>query len=42
MVQRPAVEAGVTAADALPLGADVSLRLAEADPATRTVRFELA
>ena len=25
----------------LPLGEDVTLRLAEADPATRTVRFEL-
>ncbi|HEU4515132.1 MAG TPA: RNB domain-containing ribonuclease [Nocardioidaceae bacterium] len=42
MVQRPAVEAGVTGSEKLPLGADVSLRLAEADPATRTVRFELA
>ena len=42
VVQRPAVEAGVTGSDELPLGADVSLRLAEADPATRTVRFELA
>lgn len=42
MVQRPAIEAAVTSAEELPLGTDVALRLAEADPATRTVRFELA
>jgi exoribonuclease R len=42
MVRRPAVEAGVSASEDLPLGADVTLRLTEADPATRTVRFELA
>ena len=42
VVQRPAIEAMVTAAEELPLGTDVTLRLAEADPDTRTVRFELA
>jgi exoribonuclease R len=42
VVQRPAIEAPVTAAAELPLGSNVRVRLAEADPATRTVRFELA
>jgi len=41
VVQRPATEASVTAASELPLGSNVRVRLAEADPATRTVRFEL-
>ena len=40
VVQEPAIEAPVAGRD-LPLGADVSVRLAEADVATRTVRFEL-
>jgi hypothetical protein len=35
------VEAAVTSSAPLPLGTDVQVRLAEADPATRTVRFEL-
>jgi len=42
MVRDPAIEAGVSAAMALPLGADVSVILVEADPARRSVRFELA
>lgn len=42
VVQRPAIEAGVTSSEDLPLGTEVTLRLAEADPGTRTVRFELA
>ncbi len=42
MVRRPAIEAPVTGAEELPLGADVTLRLTEADPARRSVRFELA
>jgi exoribonuclease R len=41
VVQRPATEASVTAASELPLGSNVRVRLAEADPTTRTVRFEL-
>jgi exoribonuclease R len=41
VVQRPAVEAKVTSTWELPLGSDVTLRLVEADPRTRTVRFEL-
>ena len=41
VVQDPAVEARVTSSSPLPLGSDVEVRLAEADPATRTVRFEL-
>jgi exoribonuclease R len=40
VVQEPAIEAQVSGQD-LPLGTDVSVRLAEADVATRTVRFEL-
>ena len=40
VVQEPAIEAPVSGRD-LPLGTDVSVRLAEADVATRTVRFEL-
>ena len=42
IVRAPAIEAGVSGASALPLGADVEVRLVEADPATRTTRFELA
>ncbi|HEX6246645.1 MAG TPA: RNB domain-containing ribonuclease [Nocardioidaceae bacterium] len=42
MVQRPAIEAKVTATTELPLGKDVPLRLSVADPGSRTVRFELA
>jgi exoribonuclease R len=42
VVQQPATEAPVTGQSELPLGTDVTVRLAEADPATRTVRFELA
>jgi exoribonuclease R len=41
VLQEPAVEAAVTSSAPLPLGTDVQVRLAEADPATRTVRFEL-
>jgi len=42
VVQEPAIEAEVTGTDDLPLGTEVRVRLVEADPATRTVRFELA
>ncbi len=42
VVQRPAIEASVTGREELPLGTNVSVRLTTADPATRTVRFELA
>jgi exoribonuclease R len=42
MLRDPAVEASVSGASALPLGADVKVTLAEADPATRTTRFVLA
>jgi hypothetical protein len=41
-VRNPAIEAGVSSASALPLGADVQVRLVEADPVRRTTRFELA
>ncbi len=41
MVRTPAIEATVTGEQELPLGQDVTLRLAQADPASRTVRFEL-
>ena len=41
VVRDPAVEARVTAAAPLPVGEEVELVLAEADPATRTVRFTL-
>jgi exoribonuclease R len=43
VVAEPAVEAPVTSASPqpLPLGADVRVRLAEADPVLRSVRFEL-
>jgi exoribonuclease R len=42
VVRDPAVEAKVTGERPLPVGEDVELVLAEADPATRRVRFELA
>ncbi len=41
MVREPAVEAPVTSTSPLPVGEDVSVTLAEADPATRKVRFTL-
>ena len=41
VVQEPAVEADVSSSAPLPLGTDVEVRLAEADPVSRTVRFEL-
>ncbi|HSE08268.1 MAG TPA: RNB domain-containing ribonuclease [Nocardioidaceae bacterium] len=42
VVQQPAIGAPVTSADELPLGASVRVRLVQADPATRSVRFEIA
>ena len=42
VIQEPAIEAAVSAPHDLPLGTDVRVRLAEADPESRTVRFELA
>jgi len=41
-VQDPAVEARVTADEALPLGQDVHVTLAQADLASRAVGFRLA
>jgi exoribonuclease R len=41
IVREPAVEAKVTGEEPLPVGEDVELVLAEADPATRRVRFTL-
>ena len=41
VIQEPAIDAPVTATAPLPLGRHVKVRLAEADPATRTVRFVL-
>ena len=41
VVQQPAIEAAVTGSRELPLGTNVTVRLAQADPKTRTVRFEL-
>ena len=41
VIQEPAVEARVTSSGPLPLGTDVQVTLAEADPTSRTVRFEL-
>jgi hypothetical protein len=41
VVRDPAVEAKVTGEAPLPIGEEVELVLAEADPATRTVRFTL-
>ena len=40
-VQEPAIEARVDADRALPLGEEIALRLAEADPGSRSVRFTL-
>jgi exoribonuclease R len=42
MLRDPAIEARVGSATPLPLGQEVTVRLAEADPAKRVVRFELA
>ncbi|MGH3371491.1 MAG: RNB domain-containing ribonuclease, partial [Nocardioidaceae bacterium] len=42
VVQEPAIEAPVSGPSELPLGTHVRVRLAEADPAGRAVRFELA
>ena len=42
MLREPAVEAGVSGPPALLLGADVTVTLVEADPATRVTRFVLA
>ena len=41
VVREPAVEARVHGSAALPLGEEVELTLVEADPSTRTVRFQL-
>jgi exoribonuclease R len=41
VVPDPAVEASLTSSGPLPLGGAVRARLAEADPHTRRVRFEL-
>ena len=41
VIQEPAIEAPVGGTGELPLGTHVTVRLVEADPATRTVRFEL-
>ena len=41
MLRAPAVEASVRSTAPLPVGEEVSVVLAEADPATRQVRFEL-
>lgn len=41
VVQEPAIEAPVRASKELPLGTNVSVRLAEADPARRVVTFEV-
>ena len=42
VVESPAVEAPVASERELPLGTEVTVRLVEADPDRRTVRFELA
>jgi exoribonuclease R len=39
VIQQPAVNASVTGTAPLPLGQDITVTLAQADPATRTVRF---
>ncbi len=41
MIREPAVEANVSSQSPLPLGEDVTVTLAEADPSTRKVRFTL-
>ncbi len=40
-IQDPAIEAPVTSTSDLPLGEEVTVELAEADPTTRTVEFRL-
>ena len=42
IMRDPAIEANVSSASALPLGADVRVTLVEADPGKRETRFELA
>ena len=42
IVRDPAIEAGVSSASTLPLGAEVKVKLVAADPVKRTTRFELA
>jgi exoribonuclease R len=42
IIRDPAIEARIGANAPLPLGADVTARLVEADPAKRVTRFELA
>jgi exoribonuclease R len=42
MVREPAVEAAVSSESPLPVGEDVTVTLAEADPVTRKVRFTLS
>ncbi len=41
-IQEPAIEASVTGDSELPLGGEVTVRLVQADPASRTVAFRLA
>lgn len=41
MLRNPAIEAHVTSGSAIALGADVHVQLTAADPATRTVQFEI-
>ena len=41
MLRDPAILARMEGGDALPLGDEVRVRLVEADPATRSIRFEL-
>ncbi|WP_374455517.1 RNB domain-containing ribonuclease [Nocardioides sp.] len=41
-IQDPAIEATVTSTHELPLGEEVTVELAQADPRTRTVEFRLA
>ena len=41
MLREPAIEAHVSAASELVLGADVTVQLVEADPARRAIRFEI-
>lgn len=42
IVRDPAIEANVSSASNLPLGAEVRVKLVEADPVKRSTRFELA
>lgn len=42
MLRDPAIEASVSSAAPLPLGQEVAVRLVEADPLKRVVRFEVA